>query len=342
MNLAIIGAGVIGQRHIAAIAACSSARTVAVVDVESRASETADKADAAFFQSTEAMLSAVKPDGVIVCTPTIHHLEPALLALEAGCQVLVEKPVAATMQEATTLVAKSAQVGRRVLVGHQRRYYQRVHRARELVQGGALGQFVAVSGLWAVRKDDPYYSAEWRRQQPAGPILTNLIHEIDLLRFICGEIESVSAETSNLVRGFDKEDAAACVLRFSSGALGTFLISDQATSPWAWEFATGENDALPKSGENSLRFVGSEAALEFPNLVLWKNDGAAGNWNQPIHRESMNMAFEDAYIEQIEHFAAVFRDEAAPMVDAADGRRTLQATLALFESAASGQRVMLR
>ena len=56
----------------------------------------------------------------------------------------------------------------------------------------------------------------------------------------------------------------------------------------------------------------------------------------------MNMAFEDAYIEQIEHFAAVFRDEVAPMVDAADGRRTLQATLALFESAASGQRVMLR
>lgn len=341
MRLAIIGAGVIGARHIAAIEAVQGAHLVAVVDVNQSARQFAGQASAPFFSSAQAMLAAVQPDGIIVCTPTIHHYDPVMLALEAGCHVLVEKPIAANPKQALDIVEKSAQKKLGVLVGHQRRQYQFVQRARELVQGGSLGQLLGVTGQWAVRKDDAYFKAEWRQQRAAGPVLTNLIHEIDLLRFICGEIESVMAETSNLVRSLDKEDVAACVLRFASGALGTFLITDQGASPWAWELATGENAALPRTGENPMRFIGTDAALEFPNLVLWQSGTELANWQQPLARAAIDSLFEDAYIKQIEHFIQVIAGQARPVVDAADGLRSLAATLAIFESAQTGRRVTL-
>ena len=82
---------------------------------------------------------------------------------------------------------------------------------------------------------------------------------------------------NNRVRGLEKEDTAAITLRFASGALATVLLSDAAASPWAWEMATGENPSFPPQHENAYRFVGTEGALEFPNLVLWSyRDGERG------------------------------------------------------------------
>ena len=78
-------------------------------------------------------------------------------------------------------------------------------------------------------------------------------------------MHSICAETSNEICKWEKEDAAAVILRFMNGTIGTFIISDQATSPWAWEFATGETIFFPHSGQNTLRFMGTIAALDFPN-----------------------------------------------------------------------------
>ena len=83
---------------------------------------------------------------------------------------------------------------------------------------------MAVSGQWTTRKDEDYFAPAWRRNFEAGPILTNLIHEIDLLRFICGDIASVSAEMTNHDQNFEKEDAVAISLKFANQAVGSFLL----------------------------------------------------------------------------------------------------------------------
>jgi predicted dehydrogenase len=287
------------------------------------------------------MLDRVGPDGVIVCTPTELHLDPTLAALDAGAHVLVEKPIAATAAEARQIVAKAAETGRQVLVGHHRRYYPLLARAREIVEGGGLGRLITVHGHWTLKKDDAYYASDWRKRRAAGPVLTNLIHEIDTLRFICGEIRSISAEVTNAVRGFEKEDAAALAMTFESGAIGTFMLSDGTPSPWAWELATGENPAFAASRCNTHRLTGTAAALDFPGLVLWTPTSQSEGWRKPIQSRPVEYAAADAYERQCAHFCAVIRGDEAPVITAEDGARTLAATLAVFDAAESGRRVML-
>ena len=345
VRLAISGAGVIGRRHIKAITESARCVLVGIADPFPATKELAEEAGIPCFDSTDVMLASLvgarSIEGVIVATPTEHHLQPTLQALDAGVHVLVEKPIMATFAEAQQVIEKSANVQKHVLVGHQRRYYAQVHKARQMVQSGSLGQLVAVSGQWNMRKHVSYYNPDWRKKWKAGPVLTNLIHELDALRYICGEISSISAESSHDVQNFEKEDVAALVVRFESGALGTFILSDQSTSPWSWESATGENVSFPKSGQNCIRFMGTEASLEFPNLVLWHHGDETPDWNHALQRQEIPMDLEDAYIAQVDHFAEVIRGGIEPRITAADAARSLQATLAVFESARLGKKINL-
>lgn len=342
VRMVVVGAGVIGKRHLSSIAASGHAELVGIVDMVPEAEAVAGEAGVPLFANMPAMLDAVSPEGVIVSTPTIHHLQPVLQALDAGAHVLVEKPITATLDEAEQIIAKSETADRHVLVGHQRRYYGLVHKTRELVQGGGLGRFLSVNGQWTVKKANDYYDADWRKERAAGPVLTNLIHEIDCLRYICGEITSISAETSNGVLGYEKEDVAACVMRFENGGLGTFLLSDQSPSPWGWELGTGENPAFPPTGMNCCRFMGTEAALEFPNLILWRHQDGPTSWDHLIDSTTIPIPFEDAYIAQCQHFSAVIRGDETPRITARDGANTLRATLAVLEAAETGQRIVLQ
>lgn len=340
-KIALIGSGVIGQRHLQAIKQSNAVSLVGIADTDPAAEAIAHEFAVPWFSDGADMLAQTALDGVIIATPTEHHLKPTLSALDAGCHVLVEKPIMATVAEAEQVVAQSAACQRHVLVGHHRRYYEQVDRARQLISQGALGQLVAVSGQWNLRKHDAYYEPDWRKGWKAGPVLTNLIHEIDSLRYICGPVVSVCAETANCVQGFEKEDVAALVFKFASGALGSFILSDQTNSPWSWESATGENAAFPPSGQNAVRFMGTDGSLEFPNLVLWKHDPAPGDWTKKIAPQTIACEMADAYINQIEHFGRVTLGQEQPRITAADATDTLRVINAVFEAAKSGQRVML-
>ena len=341
VRLALIGAGVIGKRHLDAIAATGSADLVAIADPLPASAQIAQDQNVPWFDDFTTMFEAIAPDGVIIATPTEHHLSPTLAALSLGCHVLVEKPIAATNDEAAQISAASARHHRHVLVGHHRRYYGLVERARGILHDGTLGQLVAVNGQWNVRKHDAYYEPDWRKKWQAGPILTNFIHDMDLLRYLLGDLVSISADTSNQLQNFEKEDAAALIMRFQSGVLGTFIMSDQSQSPWSWEFATGENPAFPKSGQNALRFMGTTGALEFPQLMIWRSSGPIPSWNVPMERQDVSVPLEDAFVRQIDHFAAVIQGKSSPRITAADAAQTLRAVLAVYEASSSGQRIML-
>ena len=338
-RIALIGAGVIGKRHLNAVAKVESVELVAVADPLSSAAEIATEHGVPHYPSASEMLGEVAPSGVITATPTEHHFQPALASLDAGCHLLIEKPIAATVAEAEEIARASEARGLCVLVGHHRRYYPQVAQAREMVRGGSLGQLVTVSGQWSVRKPESYYTPDWRRRSPAGPVLTNLIHEVDYLRYVVGEIRSVTGLTGNSVQGFEKEDAAAFAFQFENGALGAFVMSDQADSPWAWEMAIGENPAFPRNGQNCITFSGTRGALEFPNLRHWTSDGEPASWITPKTARDISLELGDAFVRQIKHFAEVVAGHANPVVSAADATGTLGVTLAVLESARCGNRI---
>ena len=341
VKIGLIGAGSIGVRHIMAIDALSDAVLVAIVDPSPAAWKIGTERNIPVFDNADKMLSNGGIDAVIIATPTERHHQDVMAALRYKVTVLVEKPITATLTEARDITQFAAQQNCHVLVGHQRRYYPCAAEARKIIQSGQIGTLIGVTGQRTTKKDDDYYAPEWRRDVKAGPILTNLIHEFDLLRYICGDITSVSAELTRHEQNFAKEDAAAISLKFANQAVGTFFLSDRTPSPWTWEMALGESERFPKTGQNAIRFMGSTGALEFPNLVLWTYPEGIGDWRKETKPQSIETLFIDAYIAQCKHLCAVTRGEEAPIIDAENGTKSLEATLAATTSAETGNRITL-
>jgi predicted dehydrogenase len=335
VNIAVAGAGLIGKRHVEAIAASGAARLAAIVDPAPAAADYAASLGVPWRRSLAEMIDAEKPDGVILATPNQMHVEQGLACVAAGLPALVEKPIATDIAGALRLVEAAEAAAVPLLVGHHRRHNPLIAAAKAKLAEGALGRIVAVNAMFWLMKPEDYFDADWRRQPGAGPVFLNLIHDIDLLRHLCGEIVSVQAMESSAVRGFAVEDTAALLLRFASGALGTVAISDTVVAPWSWELTAAENPAYPATGQSCYQIGGTHGALELPNLRLWRNPGPR-SWWAPIEAETIAAPAEDPLIRQIRHFAAVIRGEAAPLVPGREGLMTLAAVEAVKAAAATG------
>jgi predicted dehydrogenase len=328
MRIAVVGAGQFGRKHIETIRNEPQCQLVAVVDPLSP-----KDLGVQVFSDHQQMLNQVKPQGVIIATPNALHVPVGLACVERGVPVLVEKPVADTVALANQLVAAAERARVPLLVGHHRRHNPLVEKAREIVQGGGIGRLVAVAALWLLQKPDDYYDVAWRREAGGGPLLINCIHDVDDLRFICGEIEDVRAMTSNATRRFPVEDSAAITLRFSNGALGTVTLTDAAAAPWAWELTSGEYAFYPRAPENCYFFAGTEGSLGFPKLELWKYAGRKG-WYAPLSKQTVEVTSEDSQARQLRHFCRVIRGEEAPRSSGADATRTLAVVEAIKQAAA--------
>ena len=335
MRIAVVGAGQFGRKHIDTVRKEPACTLAAVADPV----QAADLGVPHYALYTE-MLEREKPDGVIIATPNALHVSVGLACVARGIPMLVEKPVADTVDASRRLVDAAERARVPLLVGHHRRHNPIIEKARELVQGGALGRLAAVAALWLVQKPAEYYDVGWRREPGGGPLLINLIHDIDDLRYICGEIVEVRAMTSNAVRGFAVEDSAVVTLRFANGALGTATVSDAVPAPWSWELASGENPAYPQQPENCYWFSGTAGSLALPRLELWTY-GERKGWHAPLQREQLQVQAADPQARQLQHFCRVIRGEEAPRSSGADATRTLAVIAAVHEAARAGKAVQL-
>ena len=340
LRLAVIGAGAIGRTHIALARDHALFELVAIVDNADAARALAAQTGVRHHTDVAAMLAAEKPDAVIVATPNATHADIGVQCLAAGAHVLMEKPITDTLADARRLCAAADAAGRLLLVGHQRRYSGILRAARGILQSGRLGQLVSASGMATFLKPDAYFDATWRRQKGGGPILINLIHDIDLLRFLMGELDSVQAASANAVRGFEVEDTAAVILRFKSGALATMTVSDATTAPWNWDLAAGEAAHYPRQDVNTHFISGTHGSLSLPRLEVWDYRSERG-WHQPLAQERIALHESNPYAEQLRHFHAAVLGQEPPVCSGVDAMRSLQAVLAIHDAAASGAAVKL-
>jgi predicted dehydrogenase len=332
LRIGLAGVGLIGRAHAERLGRAADGRLAAIADPDPGAAALALGLGVPHHATLEAMLSAEHLDGVILATPNALHVPQALLCLDRGLPVLVEKPLADTQDGGERIVAATARTGVPVLVGQYRRHNPILGRARAAVRDGEIGRVVTVSAVAAFFKPEPYFETSWRREPGGGPVLINLIHTIDDLRFLFGEIAEIKAIRSNAIRGFTVEDSAAAVLRFESGALGSLVLSDTAAAPWSWELTADENPAFPPHPEDCYLIAGTEGALAVPSLRRWRYPGER-SWTLPLDRARIEVARADPLDRQIAHFCRVIRGEEPPLVDAADGFRTLAATLAVRDQA---------
>ena len=342
VRIAVAGAGLIGRRHIEEIGRSRGARLSAIVDVSRQAADVARQAAVPLHRSLSELFARDRPDGVILATPNQLHVEQGLECIAANVPALIEKPVAHTVQEGIRLCEAAERTGAKVLVGHHRRHSPILHKAVEIVQSGVLGPIVGVLGSAVFYKPDAegYFDGPnaWRRAPGGGPILLNMIHEVGNLRALVGEIAAVQAFASNSTRGFAVEDTVAINLRFANGALGAFLLSDTAASPKSWEQTSQENKAYPSYDEDAYAIIGTRGSLGVPTMRLrcYERDEDR-SWFKPFTTRTVALERADPLANQIEHFAAVIRGDAEPLVTCRDGLQNLRVTEAIAEAARTGR-----
>ena len=319
MRLLIAGIGLIGARHLAHALEMSEIQVVGVIDPQ------LTQTNVPHFDNIDAV--DVEADAILIATPSHLHADHAEAAAARGWHMLIEKPVAHSLDAADRIIAAAERAGVQTLVGHHRRHHAAVIKLKEMLDDGVIGTPVLASMIWALKKPDPYFDVPWRAGPDGSPVMINLVHEVDLLRFCFGEVTSVQGVGSNAQRKVaTRVESGAALLGFEGGFAASIAFADTTASPYSFEAGTGENPNIATTGEDYLRICGTKGAVAFPSLTVWSD---AVDWSQKPERIEHDRPVNVPLVAQLEHFAKVCLGRADPVVSALEGRRTLETTLAI-------------
>jgi UDP-N-acetyl-2-amino-2-deoxyglucuronate dehydrogenase len=346
LRFALVGAGMIGGVHAAALAELTDvAELVAVVDNDlAKAQALAQRYGADASTDLDAVLRRDDVDAVTICTPSGLHADGAVAALDAGKHVVVEKPVEVTLAAADRILDAEKRSGRTVAVISQHRFDRSTEKVLAAVRDGHLGTITSAIASHAWWRGQTYYdSGDWRGTwalDGGGAIMNQTVHTINLMITTVGTPVEVFAYTGCLAHErIEVEDTAVAVVKFASGALGMIH---------------GTTAAYPGL-DASLRVFGSKGSAVISNdelVFLHENAGDAPEiamsemtgLNQVT--DEYALAPEDiplgrAHRRQLADFVEAVRTGRPPRVGTAEARTALSVILAMYSSAATGKPVRL-
>ena len=340
MKFLIAGLGSIGRRHFRNLIALGEKD---IVLLRSHRATLPDDELAGYPVETDihAALTKHKPDAVIVANPTALHLDVAIPAAEAGCHILLEKPISNSLDRLDELQKAAQKSGSKILVGFQFRYHPTLNKARELIQQNALGQILTVHAHWGEYVPQWHPWEDYRQSYAAradlgGGVIRTLTHPLDYLRYLIGEVESLwsfNGHVSSLE--MDVEDVAEIGLKFASGAMGGVHLNYVQRPP-----------------VHRLEIVGTDGTVRWDNadgiLHFYKMTTAFGTFsdNPPapiVETFAPPEGFErnQLFLAQTRHFVESARGESEPRCTLADGAQALRLALAVQESQKSGRVIHL-
>lgn len=339
INFAIVGCGRIAKRHAELLGTgqIAGARLAAVCDIDpSRADAFATRYGVPAFTSLPDMLEHRGIDAVSVLTPSGMHAEHAILVARSKRHVIVEKPMALTLEDADAMIAAADDARVRLFVVKQNRFNVPVVKAREALEAGRFGKLVlgTVRVRWC--RDQSYYNQDsWRGTwaQDGGVIANQASHHVDMLAWFMGPVESVHARSARALVNIEAEDTAVATIKFRNGALGIVE-------------ATGAT--RPSDLEGSLSVLGSGGAVEIGGFAVnkirhWQFVHPSDDDAQVMERYSVNPPNVYGFGHQAyyEHVVGCLGDNTSALVDGHVGRESLELVAALYESMASGREVTL-
>lgn len=326
-GIAVIGTGYIGGEHIKAIAAHPTARLRTICTTE-RSEHIAHDMMATYGAeqvSTDynSVLSDSEVEIVYLCTPNSQHVDQAVVALEAGKHIFVEKPLAVTVEDCKKIIAAAKDSSGQVMVGHGARFSNIFETIHHLVHTGTLGDACFVEGDY-VHDLKPFLPLPghdwWMDPEKEGqlPIIGGACHPLDLMRWIAGEIVEVSAYGVNKnIPDAPWYDTVIASLKFASGAVGKCLVSCGAEIPYNLNFSYhGTKGSINK---NKLFIGGIPHVENYSELPI------------EIRAEDHTCA------EELDHFLTCIQTGETPLIDAVDGARSVAVCCAIIESIESGE-----
>lgn len=340
MRILIAGLGSIGRRHFRNLIALEEKD---IVLLRSHKATLPEDELAGYPVETDLKdaLKKHKPDAVVVANPTSMHLNVAIPAAEAGCHILLEKPVSHSLEKLDVLQNAAQKSGSKILVGFQFRYHPTLNKARELIQSDVLGKVLAVHAHWGEYLPQWHPWEDYRQSYAAradlgGGVIVTLTHPLDYLRYLLGDVESLwSFNGHSSPLEIDVEDVAEIGLRFSNGAVGGVHVNYFQRPP-----------------VHRLEIVGTNGTLRWDNadgiLHLYKMPAPFGSFSDnppaPVMESfSLPEGFErnQLFVAQTRHFLETVRGEKEPVCTLEDGISALRLALAAHESQRRGHVVKI-
>ena len=343
LRFALVGCGRIAPKHVDALTsgAVPGARLVAVCDIiVERAQAIANKHPGVqAFKSTREMMESLGAgiDVVTVLTPSGLHARHTVELARFGKHIVVEKPMALTLQDADTMVQACDAAGVRLFVVKQNRYNHPVKKLRQALEAGRFGKLVmgTVRVRWC-RTQKYYDQDDWRGTwaYDGGVFANQASHHVDLLQWMMGDVESVFAKTSTALVNIETEDTGVVILRFKNGALGII----EATTA-----------TRPKDLEGSISILGEKGSVEIAGFAV--NEMRSWNFADPQaddaevvekYRVMPPNVYGFGHTEYLNKVVESIREGRAALVDGLEGRKSLELISAIYESVETGKEVFLR
>lgn len=315
---------------------------VAVAGNNELAKERAKELNVPLYTDYKKLIEECDLDGVIISLPNDLHRDAVEISARKGIHVLVEKPIASTIEDGEAIIKACKEHNVKLLVGHHRRFSRKVQKLKEIIASGKLGKIIGVNMLWVLSKDKAYFSEKWRLTKGGGPLLINGIHEIDTLRFVTGlRIKRVYASMNNRIRNIPVEDSAAILLETDEGVTINYYLSDGVPSPWSYDLNVKENPKFHHHEGNCYKIFGSEGSLSFPDFHLYSYDDEKYGWEYPLIVEKIPVEDNDPMTEELKHFIDVLRGKAEPAVTGEDALETLKVIKSIKLSSDKGEAVLI-
>lgn len=337
-DIAILGAGLVGQQHIKVVAESKNTNLHSIIDINKKTEKIAKKYNTKRYDRIDNILNENKlPDGIIIATPTKLHTRHALKIIKKKIPILIEKPIANNIVNANKIINAAKKEKVDVCVGYQRRHSNITKFIKKKLDDGIIGKIIAVQGTCWLFKPNNYFKTKWRVEKGAGPLGINLVHDIDLLQFLIGSIKSVFAISSHSKRKRSIEDTSAVILQFKNGVVCTLLVSDTIVAPWSYELTAGENPAYPQTDQSAYLIGGTKGSLQIPNIKLWYNKERS--WWNPIYSKNFKIHNVNPLLNQINNFCSVIKKKSKPIVSAEDGLESLKIFEAIIRSARRNRKI---
>ena len=326
-RILLVGYGLVGRVHAEIIDRSPSAQlcSVLVPNKDLKKYKSAKHFKLMSDGDLEEVMARVRPDGVIISSPTAFHANQILTCISSDIPFLVEKPaVTSSKQFYDQLDAVGvSDIDRiRCMVGHHRIYGEIFQEAKKILSSGRLGQIISVAGITHWYKPDAYFEeAKWRtdKEHLGGVLGINLIHEIATLIKLLGPIDEVAA-FGKKNRGYSVIDTAAVSMMFANGAVGTWSVSDCVVGDRSWEHNSLENEAFPHTPHSSIFIGGKKASLDLPRLTLVHQKSAKKNWWKETLREPFDeLTQSNPLFSQFESFLNLIDGKDPDIVSLKDG-----------------------
>ena len=303
-NFVIYGCGLISTVHAEAVKSLENANLLGCCDVRAESAKAfAEKYNIKCYETIDDVLADKQVDVVCICTPSGTHAELAIKFLNAGINVVVEKPMALNTADCDKIIEAAEKSGAKITVISQLRTADDVNRAREIVQSGALGKLVLCDLHMKYYRSKEYYNNSWRgtkKMDGGGALMNQGIHGVDLLQYIVGPIKNLNSICRTLVHDIEVEDTAVAVVEYENGALGVI----EATT------------AANPSYDREMKIHGSNGCIEIcdnciQRLVIDGVEHPCGTY------QSVGSSSDPSKVQYFEHAKQI-----AKFIDVIDGKET--------------------